>query len=61
MKRTVATVKSVTGTCNAGYRVGDKIVCAAECVLDHETVHWIVVQLARSQKPAQRWGAAQIP
>ncbi|MBN1582727.1 MAG: hypothetical protein JXA89_18595 [Anaerolineae bacterium] len=26
MKRTIATVTRVTGTCNAGYQVGDKIV-----------------------------------
>ena len=26
MKRTIATVTRVTGTCNAGYRVGDKVV-----------------------------------
>ena len=26
MKQTIATVKCVTGTCNAGYQVGDKIV-----------------------------------
>lgn len=26
MKRTIATVTCVTGTCNAGYQVGDKII-----------------------------------
>lgn len=26
MKRNIATVRYVTGTCNAGYRVGDRIV-----------------------------------
>lgn len=26
MKRTIATVTRVTGTCNAGYQVGDRIV-----------------------------------
>ena len=26
MRRNIATVKRVTGTCNAGYRVGDRIV-----------------------------------
>ena len=26
MRRTVATVTRVTGTCNAGYRVGDQII-----------------------------------
>ena len=26
MKRTIATVTSITGTCNAGYQVGDRIV-----------------------------------
>jgi uncharacterized repeat protein (TIGR04076 family) len=26
MKKTVATVTCVTGTCNAGYQVGDKVV-----------------------------------
>ena len=26
MKRTIATVTRVTGTCNAGYQIGDKVV-----------------------------------
>jgi uncharacterized repeat protein (TIGR04076 family) len=26
MKRTIATVTCVTGTCNAGYQIGDKVV-----------------------------------
>jgi uncharacterized repeat protein (TIGR04076 family) len=26
MKRNIATVRCITGTCNAGYRVGDKII-----------------------------------
>jgi uncharacterized repeat protein (TIGR04076 family) len=34
MKRTTATVVRVTGTCNAGYRVGDRIVVdrATACI-----------------------------
>lgn len=70
MKRTIATVTCVTGTCNAGYQVGDRIVINRDTAcIDKEqsgslcifALGAILVSMCRIEPGQKAWASCPDP